>query len=178
MRQLNLLNLEVHQREVLVDVSTDLPVLVGDRIRLREVLQNLIENALKYMGNQPKPRIEIGARREADEPIIYVRDNGMGIDPRYHDSIFGLFDQLDQQTEGSGVGLALVRRIIELHGGRVWVGIGRSWTRLYLLLQDTIEEGGSGSLILHSLELAAKAPIDLSDSNASILPTTRLLRTS
>ena len=118
---IDLLNAEVHRRDVQVSISPDLPVIIGDRTRLREVLQNLIENALKYMGDQPEPRIEIRARMEADEQITLVRDNGIGINPRYHDKIFGLFNQLDQQTEGSGVGLAIAKRIVELHGGHIWV---------------------------------------------------------
>ncbi len=105
---------------VQVDVSADLPVVFGDRLRLREVLQNLLENAVKYMGDQPQPRIEIGSRRDDGETVCYVRDNGVGIDSRYHEKVFGLFDQLDPNIEGSGIGLAVVRRIIEVQGGRIW----------------------------------------------------------
>jgi len=104
-----------------VSIGDDLPVLYGDRVRLYEVLQNLIENAVKYIGDQPKPRIEIGAREDGDETVCFVRDNGMGIEARYHDKVFDLFDQLDPNAEGSGVGLALVRRIVQVHGGRIWV---------------------------------------------------------
>lgn len=92
----------------------------GDRVRLREVWENLLGNAVKYMGAQPDPRVELGLRRDGDETVFYVRDNGIGIDPRFHDKIFGLFDKLDPTTEGVGVGLAIVKRIIEVHGGRVW----------------------------------------------------------
>lgn len=106
---------------VQVEVTSNLPVVLGDRPRLVEVLQNLLDNAVKYMGHQPHPRIEIGTRLEGDETICYVRDNGVGVDPRYHEKIFGLFDQLDQHSEGSGIGLALVKRIVEVHGGRIWV---------------------------------------------------------
>jgi signal transduction histidine kinase len=109
-----------------IEVAPDLPTAVGDRGRLLEVLMNLIDNAAKFMGDQPAPRIEIGCRRRHDGIVITVRDNGAGIDPRYHDKVFGLFDRLDPQVEGTGVGLALVQRIIELHGGRVWVESGGS----------------------------------------------------
>ena len=68
----------------------------------------------------PQPRIEVGCRGEAP-PVCFVRDNGMGIDPRHHERIFGLFDRLDPETEGTGLGLALVKRIVEMHGGQVWV---------------------------------------------------------
>ncbi|NQU20134.1 MAG: GHKL domain-containing protein, partial [Candidatus Nealsonbacteria bacterium] len=103
----------------------------ADRRRLLEVLQNLIDNAVKYMGDQPRPRIEIGSRRDGNETVCYVRDNGIGIDPRYGERIFGLFDQLDQSIDGTGIGLALARRIIEIHGGRIWVesdGLGHGST--------------------------------------------------
>jgi len=111
----------IAERGVVVEISPELPVVFGDRSRLREVLQNLVENAVKYMGDQPRPRIEIGARLGRGEPICYVRDNGLGIEPRYQEKIFGLFDQLDGRAEGTGIGLALVKRIVEVHGGRVWV---------------------------------------------------------
>ena len=108
-------------KRVRVDVSSDLPVVYGDRTRLLEVLQNLIDNAVKYMGDEPEPRIEIGSRQDDDETVCFVRDNGMGIDERFHDKVFGLFDQLEPTTEGTGIGLALVKRIIEVHGGRIWI---------------------------------------------------------
>ena len=108
-------------KRVRVDVSSDLPVVYGDRTRLLEVLQNLIDNAVKYMGDEPEPRIEIGSRQDEDETVCFVRDNGIGIDKRFHDKVFGLFDQLEPTTEGTGIGLALVKRIIEVHGGRIWI---------------------------------------------------------
>ena len=128
---LELLSGRIIERSVDVTVLPDLPVLYGDGPRLREVLQNLIENAVKFMNDQPHPKIEIGARREGNETILYVRDNGMGIDPTDQYKVFGLFDKLDQKTEGTGIGLALVKRIVELHNGRIWVeseGIGKGST--------------------------------------------------
>ncbi len=109
---------------VKVEIAPDLPVVYGDHSRLREVLENLIDNAVKFVGDQPIPRVEIGAREDGDEKVFYVRDNGIGIDPRYHEKIFDLFDKLDQDTEGTGVGLAIVKRIVEVHGGRIWVDSG------------------------------------------------------
>ncbi|MBN2292435.1 MAG: PAS domain-containing protein [Pirellulales bacterium] len=106
---------------VQIEISADLPVVFGDRLRLREVMQNLLENAIKYMGDQPQPRIEIGSRREGNETICYVRDNGIGIEPCYHEKVFGVFERLDSTREGSGLGLALVKRILDAHGGRIWV---------------------------------------------------------
>jgi len=108
-------------RGIEVDVEKDLPVVHGDKGRLLEVLQNLIDNAAKFTGEQTAPRITIGARSEGDETVFFVRDNGAGIDPAHHERIFGLFDKLDPKGDGTGVGLALVKRIVELHGGRIWV---------------------------------------------------------
>jgi PAS domain S-box-containing protein len=104
-----------------VVVQSSLPVVFGDRLRLLEVFQNLVENAVKFMGDQPEPRIEIGARRNGQEVLCWVMDNGIGIEEKYREKIFGLSERLDAGAEGTGIGLTLVRRIVELHGGRVWV---------------------------------------------------------
>ncbi len=93
----------------------------ADPHRLSEVLQNLLENSIKFMKNQEKPTITIGSYKKNDDVICYIRDNGIGIEPQYLDKIFLLFDKLDPKTEGTGVGLTLVKRIIENHGGRIWV---------------------------------------------------------
>ena len=106
---------------VRVEIAADLPVVRGDRLRLLEVFQNLLENAAKFMGDQSEPRIEIGAEVAGGETVCWVRDNGIGIEAAYHERVFGLFDQLDPSRGGTGIGLALVRRILEVHGGRVWV---------------------------------------------------------
>ncbi len=106
---------------VRVEIAPDLPLAYGDRTRLLELFQNLVENAVRFMGDQPDPLVEIGCRRNGDTPVCFVRDNGIGIDPRYHEKIFELFERLDADREGTGIGLALVHRIVELHGGRVWV---------------------------------------------------------
>lgn len=94
----------------------------GDHIRLVEVIQNLLDNAVKFMGDQPHPRIRIGSiRNEQSIPTFFVQDNGIGIEPQFIERIFGLFNKLDTSTHGSGVGLTIVKRIIEVHGGRIWV---------------------------------------------------------
>ena len=109
------------QRGVVVEVANDLPVVHGDRARLVDVLQNLVENAAKFMGDQQHPRVEIGVRSEAGEQAVFVKDNGMGIEPRYRERVFGLFERLDSQSDGTGIGLAIVKRILEVHGSRVWI---------------------------------------------------------
>ncbi len=112
---------EIGQRGVEIEIAPGLPVVSGDRIRLLEVFQNLLANAVKFMGGQESPQVEVGLRDSGTEPVVFVRDNGMGIDPRYQEKIFGLFERLDGGVEGTGVGLALVKRIVEVHGGRIWV---------------------------------------------------------
>jgi len=112
----------LQEHEVKINITTELPIVYGDRQRLLEVVQNLLDNAAKFMGDQTEPQIEIGVQGfENDMPILYVRDNGIGIDPQYHERIFGLFNRLDQEVEGTGIGLALVKRIVEIHGGRIWI---------------------------------------------------------
>jgi PAS domain S-box-containing protein len=109
-------------RGIAVRTQPGLPAIYGDRQRLIEVLQNLLDNAAKFMGDQPNPLIEIGQMgEEQGKPIFYVRDNGIGIAPKYHEQIFGLFNKLDANGDGTGIGLALVKRIIEVHTGRIWV---------------------------------------------------------
>ncbi len=108
-------------RKIKVEIDPNMPNVYGDRIRLVEVVQNLIDNAAKFTNNQTNPKIQIGVRYKNKEPIFFVKDNGVGIDPKYHEKIFGLFDKLDPSSEGTGVGLALVKRIIEVHGGKIWV---------------------------------------------------------
>jgi len=111
-----------------VTVQPDLPPLCCDRQRMAEVVQNLIENAINYMGDQAEPKILFGARNESGVNVFFVQDNGIGIDQKYQQNIFGLFNKLDAKSGGTGIGLALVKRIVEVHGGRVWVesdGIGK-----------------------------------------------------
>ena len=96
-------------------------VVHGDWPRLVEIWQKLVENACKFMGDQKEPRIGIGVETRGAETVFFVRDNGIGIDPRYHAKVFGLFEKLDPKTEGTGLGLALVTRIVKLYQGRIWV---------------------------------------------------------
>lgn len=93
----------------------------GDGSQLVALWQNLVDNAVKYMGEQPSPRIEIGVEPRSESPVFYVRDNGKGVDPKDHEQIFLLFKRVEQDGEGTGFGLALVKRIVELYGGRIWV---------------------------------------------------------
>ena len=112
----------IEGRGVEVIVQPNLPMVFGDRQRIIEILQNLLDNAAKFMGDQPAPCIEIGSEGEENNMLVfYVRDNGIGIPQNLQSRIFGIFDKLNPESEGSGVGLAIVKRIVEVHGGRIWV---------------------------------------------------------
>ncbi|MBT8485589.1 MAG: HAMP domain-containing protein [Phycisphaerales bacterium] len=112
---------EISERGVVIEINEPLPTLFVDPDRLRQVIDNLLTNALKYGCNEEASRIEIGGRETDREQELSIRDHGAGIEPRYHDRIFRLFERLDTERDGTGVGLAIVKRIVELHGGRVWV---------------------------------------------------------
>jgi signal transduction histidine kinase len=119
-----------------VEVAADLPTVRGDRRRLLEVFQNLLDNAAKFMGDAAQPHVEVGMRRDGDDNVYYVRDNGMGIERRHIDRVFGLFDKLEPGGDGTGIGLALVQRIVEAHHGRAWAeseGRGRGSTFCFTL---------------------------------------------
>ncbi|MEM7583241.1 MAG: ATP-binding protein [Acidobacteriota bacterium] len=112
---------QIAERGVAIEIAPDLPTVTGDRQRLLAMMQNLIENAVKYMGDQPEPRVEVATRLDGETRVFLVRDNGQGVEPAYQDKIFGLFERLSTDVDGTGVGLALVQRIVRVHGGRVWV---------------------------------------------------------
>ena len=117
----DLLRGPLRDRGVELEIARDLPAVRGDRQRLLEVVQNLVENAIKFMGDQSQPGIRIGVRPDSSDPVFFVSDNGIGIDPKHREKVFELFEKLNPSGGGTGVGLALVKRIVEAHGGRVWV---------------------------------------------------------
>lgn len=129
-------------RGVTVEIGDSSVVLYGDRPRLVEIWQNLVENACKFMGDQENPRIEIGVEDHGPETLFFVRDNGIGINPRFHSKVFGLFEKLETGSDGTGLGLALVKRIVELYDGTIRVesaGEGEG-TTFYFTLPTAIKK--------------------------------------
>jgi signal transduction histidine kinase len=125
-----------------VEVKKDLPIVLVDQTRVNQVVQNLLDNSAKFMGDQPAPCIEIGMDGYDKEgyATLYVKDNGIGIAPQHLESVFGLFQKLDPHVEGTGIGLVLAKRIIEVHSGRIWIesqGIGHGTTVYFTLPTPT-----------------------------------------
>jgi len=121
-----------------VEIQDNLPDVFGDRSRLVQVLQNLLDNSAKFVGDQKAPRIIVGSRPGASEgrPVFFVQDNGEGVAPENLGRMVGLFEKLDDRSRGTGVGLAIVKRIVEVHGGKVWVespGRGQGTTVCFTL---------------------------------------------
>ena len=110
---------QIAERGVQVEVTKEPVWLHGDRQRLVQLFQNLVDNAVKFLGDQPAPRIDIGVEQEGGKVVLFVRDNGKGIDQRHWSKLFGLFEKLDPHTPGTGMGLATARRIVEMHGGTI-----------------------------------------------------------
>ncbi|MBB5428965.1 PAS domain S-box-containing protein [Paraburkholderia atlantica] len=120
-------SLSVVLQESHAQINRDaLPVVMGIPTQLALLFQNLIGNAIKFRRLDQPVRIDIGARRERDEWIVSVKDNGIGIEPQYFERIFMIFQRLHSRAEypGTGIGLALCKRIVEQHGGRIWVESG------------------------------------------------------
>lgn len=139
---------QISDRGVKVEMIGPETILHGHIQRLIQLYQNLIDNAVKFMGNQPEPLIEIGSMLNPErnnEIVMFVRDNGIGIDPRYHHKIFGLFEKLDNNTEGTGIGLALIKRIVEVHGGTIWFeskGLNHGTTFYFTMAHTHIQDYG------------------------------------
>ena len=132
---------QISRRGVRVEVTPEPVFLFGERPRLVQVFQNLLDNAAKFFGEQPDPRVEIGAESEGGKIVLFVRDNGQGIDPRHKSKLFGLFEKLDPYSPGVGMGLAMVRRIVEAHGGQIIAqsdGLGKGTTFRFTLAKTKL----------------------------------------
>jgi light-regulated signal transduction histidine kinase (bacteriophytochrome) len=124
----------------------DLPVVHGRQVELLQLFQNLLENAIRYAGSR-SPEILVSAERKADAWCLAVRDNGIGIDAKFHGYIFEVFKRLDGKQPGTGVGLAICRRVVERHGGRIWVEseLGCGSTFLFTLPIPEEQQGGAAA---------------------------------
>jgi len=115
----------IEAKGVQITVSQGLPLVYGEKKRLIQVMENLLSNAIKYIGKEnPSPLIEVGVQEQDDQKVLFVKDNGIGIEKIYFEKIFQVFQRLPSAKkieEGTGIGLAIVKRIIEYHGGRVWL---------------------------------------------------------
>lgn len=115
---------QIKERGITIVIPENMPSFYGEKKRLGQLVDNLVGNAVKYIGeDNPSPRIEFGAEKRGGETIFFVRDNGIGIDKMYFDKIFKIFQRLPsaRKIDGTGMGLTIVKRIVELHGGRIWV---------------------------------------------------------
>ncbi len=136
---LELLASKLYNHTIKIEIQDGLPAVHGDRERLMDVMLNLIDNAIKAVDNRPDARISIGVKSDMDPPVFFVRDNGIGIEPQYINKIFALFEKFNPHTEGTGIGLAHVKRIIESHHGTIWAeseGIGKGTTIFFTLPEE------------------------------------------
>ena len=138
-------NLRMTIEESSAEVTSDsLPTVMGDGTQLVQLLQNLISNAIKFQDEEKQPEVHVGAERQNGEWLFSVRDNGVGIDPQYAERIFVIFQRLHGRTEysGTGIGLAVCKKIVERHGGKIWVESepGKGSTFYFTLLAPREEE--------------------------------------
>ena len=115
----------IQERGIEICMDDDFPSVYGEKRRIAQVMENLLSNSIKYVGKtNPRPFIHLGVEKQAGKNVFYVRDNGIGIEERYFDKVFQVFQRLPsakKEGAGTGIGLAIVKRIIELHGGNIWV---------------------------------------------------------
>jgi light-regulated signal transduction histidine kinase (bacteriophytochrome) len=137
------LAMEIGDRKIRWNIA-DLPAATADPLLIRLVFENLMSNAVKYTRPRDEARIEVGSYRQNGEIVFFVRDNGVGFDMTYVDKLFGVFQRLHRMEdfEGTGIGLANVRRIVERHGGRTWA-------------DGAIDKGATFSFSLPDIEGAA-----------------------
>ena len=141
------LEIQLSERGTELVIQDNLPTITCDRVRIKQVFENLIDNANKFMGEEnDKPRIEIGFHNNEDFFEFFVKDNGIGIQKEYQEKVFEIFARLgDVEVEGTGVGLAIVKKIVETHGGKIWLDseVGKG-TTVYFTLPKSSSRFSSG----------------------------------
>jgi len=139
------LSFALQEKRVELFIDPDMPTVPCDRARIREVFKNLISNAVKY-NDKPQPKIEVGCRSDNRVFTFAVRDNGIGIAPEYYEKIFKIFQRLHhrEEYEGTGVGLAICKKVVEAHGGRIWVesAPGEGTTFLFTIPRTAARQPG------------------------------------
>jgi light-regulated signal transduction histidine kinase (bacteriophytochrome) len=137
----NSLQLAIREAKAQVTIE-ELPTVMADEVQMTQVLQNLISNAIKFRGPEA-PKVEVTASHRGHEWVFAVKDNGIGIDPKYHENLFKMFQRLhsNEQYPGTGIGLAISKKIIERHGGRIWVDSKKGEGSTFFF---TIPESGGG----------------------------------
>ncbi|MFI5396099.1 MAG: ATP-binding protein [Candidatus Binatia bacterium] len=157
---LGTLQFQIAEKQIAVTVAP-LPTVTADAVRLSQVFSNLLDNAIKYMpAKKEEARIEVGCERRADQFRFFVRDTGMGIRPEDHDKVFRLFTRLGSNgIAGDGVGLAAVRKIVEKHGGKIWVEseVGKGSTFWFTLPRPSGYSGCLPSTMVSLNQTAAEA---------------------
>jgi len=140
---MNMLSGEIQGSNVRIDIDAKLPEIKCDRLRMQQVMQNLIGNAIKFSMKNKEPVVKIGTRSENKKTVFYIKDNGIGIKPQYKDKVFNIFHKLDPNTSGTGIGLTYTKRIIEVHGGHIWIeseGVGKGCTVCFVLPDRAVKK--------------------------------------
>lgn len=128
----------IKNKGVTINLLDDKWELKCEKFRIIELLHYLLDNAIKFNGDQSNSEINIGVMKEGDQPVYFIQDNGIGIESKFHTKIFGLFEKLKNETEGTGIGLTIAKKIVKSQGGDIWVeseGIDKGSTFYFTLDQ-------------------------------------------
>jgi light-regulated signal transduction histidine kinase (bacteriophytochrome) len=130
------------KKKIQLNFESELPGILGDSILMKQVVMNLISNSLKFTYNKDSALITVGYIFENDENIFYIKDNGVGFDMKFSEHLFGMFERMHSESEfeGSGVGLAIVKKIIQKFGGRVWITgeVGKGASTYFTISEENI----------------------------------------
>lgn len=134
----------LNEKKIAVITQGDMPVITCEKNRISQLFTNLIDNAIKYIGDGTSPTIEVGCKDSGSEWLFHVKDNGIGIAPQYHSKLFKMFARVPgpetKKVSGTGIGLAIVKKVVETHGGRIWVDSqGSGGTTFYFTIPKTLE---------------------------------------